>query len=71
MPKIESAGEGCGRSGGRPMKWLERAQAWFAEHPNVEALLWFVVAVACIAILAWFLMFSGYGDPPEFVYEQF
>lgn len=53
------------------MKWLECAQAWLAEHPNIEALLWFVVAVACIAILVWFLMLSGYGDPPEFVYEQF
>ena len=36
-----------------------------------SALLWFVTAVACIAILVWFLLFSGYGNPPEFVYEQF
>ena len=53
------------------MKWLERMQCWLGERPNVEAFLWFVVAVACIAILVWLLLFSGYGDPPEFVYEQF
>ena len=53
------------------MKLLERMQCWLGEHPNVEAFLWFVAAVACIAILVWFFLFSGYGDPPEFVYEQF
>ena len=39
--------------------------------PNIEAFLWFVAATMCIVILVWFLIFSGYGDPPEFVYEQF
>ena len=53
------------------MKLLERMQCWLGEHPNVEAFLWFVAAVACIAILVWFFLFSGYSDPPEFVYEQF
>ena len=53
------------------MNWLERIQYWLSEHSTVEAFLWFVVALACIAILVWFLFFSGYGDPPEFVYEQF
>ena len=38
------------------MKWLERMQCWLGERPNVEAFLWFVVAVACIAILVWFLL---------------
>lgn len=53
------------------MKWLEKAQTWLSQHPTAEALLWFVTAAACIAILVWFLLFSGYGNPPEFVYEQF
>lgn len=53
------------------MKWLEKAKSWLSEHSNVEALLWFLTAIACIAILAWFLILSGYDDPPEFVYEQF
>ena len=47
------------------MKWLERMQCWLSEHPNAEAFLWFVIALACIVILIWFLLFSGYGDPPE------
>lgn len=44
---------------------------FFAEHPAIEAALWFVGAAACIALLVWFLLFSGYGAPPEFIYEQF
>ena len=43
------------------MKWLEKAQSWLSQHPTAEALLWFVTAVACIAILVWFLLFSGYA----------
>ena len=35
------------------MKWIEKAQAWLSQHPTAEALLWFVTAVACIAILVW------------------
>lgn len=53
------------------MKLLEKAQSWLLQYPTAEALLWFVTAAACIAILVWFLLFSGYGNPPEFVYEQF
>lgn len=53
------------------MKWLEKAKSWLSEHPNAEAALWFLAAIACIVILVWFLAFSGYGEPPEFVYEQF
>ncbi|WP_304855730.1 hypothetical protein [Adlercreutzia caecimuris] len=53
------------------MKFLEKVRCWLGKHPNAEAFLWFVFAAACIAILVWFLLFSGYGDPPEFVYEQF
>lgn len=53
------------------MKLLEKAQVWLSYHPTVEALLWFAAAVACMATLIWFLLFSGYGNPPEFVYKQF
>ncbi len=53
------------------MKWLGKIQIWLSQHPTSEALLWFAAAVACIAVLVWFLLFSGYGNPPEFVYEQF
>ncbi|WP_172623320.1 hypothetical protein [Arabiibacter massiliensis] len=53
------------------MKLIESLKAWVRAHPNVEALLWFLGAIACIAILVWFFLLSGYGEPPEFVYEQF
>ena len=53
------------------MKLIEGVKEWVQQRPNVEALLWFVGALACIAILVWFFLFSGYGEPPEFVYEQF
>lgn len=53
------------------MRWLNRVRCWLNSHPNVEAFLWFVAAIMCIVILVWFLLFSGYDDPPEFVYEQF
>lgn len=49
----------------------ESARQWLAQHPTIEAILWFLAAAACIAILIWFLGFSGFGAPPEFVYEQF
>lgn len=42
-----------------------------AQHPTIEAILWFLTALACVVILVWFLGFSGFGGPPEFVYEQF
>ena len=36
------------------MKLLERMQCWLGEHPNVEAFLWFVAAVACLVLsLLW------------------
>ncbi|MBB3171223.1 hypothetical protein [Parvibacter caecicola] len=48
-----------------------KALSWLRRHPVIEALLWFVGAFACIAVLVWFFGFSGFGNPPEFVYEQF
>lgn len=53
------------------MKWVEKAKNWLSEHPSAEAVLWFLAAIGCIAVLAWFLLFSGYGAPPDFVYKQF
>ena len=50
---------------------MERALTWLADHPKAEGALWFLAALACIAILVWFLGFSDFGAPPEFVYEQF
>lgn len=50
---------------------LEDVRQWLAQHPAIEAVLWFMAALACIAVLVWFLGFSGFGNPPEFVYEQF
>lgn len=53
------------------MSFKQRLVEWLERHPNLEAFLWFAVALGCIALLVWFLGFSGFGDPPEFVYEQF
>lgn len=55
----------------RAEHFVETVRSWLKGHPNIEAILWFIGALACIAILVWFLGFSGFGDPPEFVYEQF
>ena len=50
---------------------LEQVRAFVETHPAVEVVVWFLGAVACIALLVWFLLFSGYGAPPEFIYDQF
>lgn len=55
----------------RTEEFKERALTWLADHPKAEGALWFLAALACIAILVWFLGFSDFGAPPEFVYEQF
>ena len=52
------------------MSLIDRIQVWLKRHPNIEAALWFVAALACIVILAWFLALSGFGEPPGFVCEQ-
>lgn len=49
----------------------EKARDWLAAHPKAEGALWFLAAFACISLLVWFLGFSDFGAPPEFVYEQF
>lgn len=35
------------------------------------ALLWFVAAAALLALLVWFLVYSGFGEPAAPVYENF
>lgn len=35
------------------------------------ALLWFVSAAALLALLVWFLVYSGFGEPAAPVYENF
>ncbi len=52
-------------------EFKDRALLWLASHPKAEGALWFLAAFTCIAILVWFLGFSDFGAPPEFVYEQF
>lgn len=49
----------------------ERLRSLIANYPVFESLLWFTGATACVALLVWFLLFSGYGAPPEFIYDQF
>lgn len=53
------------------MKLAKLVAEWIRSRSGIEAVLWFFGAVACLSILAWFFLFSGYGEPPEFVYEQF
>lgn len=47
------------------------AQRWLQDRPKLEAVLWFLAALGLIALLVWFLAFSNFGAPPEFVYQQF
>ena len=49
----------------------EGTRQWLTQHPTIEAILWFLGSLTCIAILVWFLGLSGFGSTPEFVYEQF
>lgn len=49
----------------------KKLRTHIAAHPGLEMLAWFLGAAGCIALLAWFLLFSGYGAPPEFIYDQF
>lgn len=42
------------------------------EHPKLSLLLvWWLMPLICCMMLIWFAFFSGFGDPPEFVYNQF
>lgn len=49
----------------------DRVRAWLSRHPISEAIIWFLAAAGCVAVLVWFLGFSSFGEPPAFVYEQF
>ena len=49
----------------------DKVTAWLHSHPLIDGLAWGLAVVACVALLVWFYGFSGFGAPPEFVYEQF
>ncbi|WP_251231207.1 hypothetical protein [Adlercreutzia aquisgranensis] len=49
----------------------EKIRSWLRRHPLMDGLAWGLAVVACVALLVWFYGFSGFGAPPEFVYEQF
>ena len=53
------------------MTRVDKIKEWLRAHPFIEAALWFIAVLMCIALLVWFYACSGFGDPPEFVYEQF
>lgn len=51
--------------------WRETARVWLAGHAvatfAVVALLFFV----CLALLFWYLVFSGLSSSAEFIYSNF
>ena len=49
----------------------DKVTAWLRSHPLIDGRAWGLAVVACVALLVWFYGFSGFGAPPEFVYEQF
>ena len=49
----------------------ERVEKVFFGDTWLGALLWFVAAFALVAILVWFLVYSGFGDTAAPVYEHF
>ena len=54
------------------MKSLEDLIASFNErHPVGAPVLYFVVALALLIIMIWFLLFSGLNTSADFVYNQF
>lgn len=54
---------------------MKKIKAFFEKiilsNPVLEFICYFFAAVVCVGFLVWFFVFSGYGAPPEFVYNQF
>lgn len=49
----------------------EQLRGFIVGHHLLEAPLRFLGALASIALHVWFLLFSSFGAPPEFIYDQF
>lgn len=44
---------------------------WFFSGCASAAAAWFALAIACMAVLAWFFVFSPFGAPAGPVYAEF
>ena len=54
------------------MKSLEEVVGAFNEkHPVAAPVLYFLVTLALLVIMIWFLLFSGLNTSADFVYNQF
>ena len=54
------------------MKTIEELLTTFNdEHPVAASLLYFAVVLILLAVLIWFLLFSGMNTTADFVYNQF
>lgn len=51
--------------------WRSRMSAWFRSDSTGAAVAWFVVILACAAVLVWFFILSPYGAPAAPVYAEF
>ena len=52
-------------------RFVSKIEEVFFSDTWLGALLWFVSALALVAILVWFLVFSDFGAPAVPVYENF
>ena len=54
------------------MKGIAEILDSFTEkHPVAAPVLYFIVVLALLVVLIWFLLFSGLNTSADFVYNQF
>lgn len=48
-----------------------RARAWLEARPGLLTVGAFLAVVALVAVIAWFVVFSGLSGPVQFIYDSF
>lgn len=50
---------------------IDSVEEYIKARPWLEAALYFFASLTLAGILVWYFLYSGFGAPPEFVYNQF
>lgn len=48
-----------------------RARTWLGARPGLLQAGAFLAVVALVAVIAWFVVFSGLSGPVQFIYDSF
>lgn len=50
---------------------VQRAQTWITSHPHTTEVAAGAAVVIAVAVIVWFVVFSGLAMPAKFVYNSF